>query len=141
MQSRDRLKARVLRAEYGCPGLEAVGARLGPPVSQGATGVERAPLIVEAVSQFVAYDGPYAAEVDRRIGVRIKVRCLEYRRREHDVAQRPVVGVDGLRGHIPAAFVDRPVAAAEQEGIFRRRGPKYVADQIIVTHDDRGIVA
>ena len=112
-----------------------------PPVAQRAVGVDLAALVVEAVRQFVADHAADRAVVDRRIGIRIEDRRLQDSGRKHDVAQRAVVGIVGLRRHAPVEAIDRPVQAADEERPVGRRGARDVADQIVVAHDDVRVVA
>ncbi len=120
MGALDRLITGILRAQpLGAP-LEGRGVRRRPPVAQLALGVELAALVIEAVGELVAYHPADGAVVDRRVGGRVEHRRLQDARREHDVAQRAVVGVVGLGRHPPVRAVDRPLQAADVEAPIPR---------------------
>ncbi len=100
-----------------------------------------APLIVEAVGHFVPDHAGDRAIIVGRIGCGIEDRRLKESGGEDDVAQRAVIGVVGLRGHLPVAAVDRPVAAAELEAPFVGGRTPDVADRIVALHHHRRIIA
>ena len=114
----------------------------GPPVVQVALAVVLRPLVVEAVTDLVTDDGPDAAVVERRVGVRVEERRLQDRGGEADlVGARVVVGVDVLRVHQPLVAVDRAAELAELpvglEGALPRRtlpsrSPRSMSDRRVV---------
>src|SRR6185369_2979194 len=128
------LVGRVLRPEHLGAGLEGGGVGGGPPVALAA-------LVVEAVGQLVTDHAADRAVVDRRVGVRVEDRRLQDAGREHDVDQRAVVGVVGLRGHAPVLAVYGPLGAFGVERPVRLGGAVDVADQVVVADQDRGVVA
>ena len=55
----------------------------------------------------------HGAIVDRRIGIGIEDRRLKNARGKHDVPQRTVVSVVGLRREQPVIAIHRPIAALD----------------------------
>ena len=77
-----------------------------PPVALVACLVKLASLVVEAVAHLVTDHGTYAAIVYSIVGLRIEERWLQDGSGEADLVGRGViVGVDGLRCHLPLALV------------------------------------
>ena len=97
----------VLRSQLVGQFLERGGIVGGPPVHHVSVLVEVASLVVEAVSHLVSDDNAYGAVVACVVGIGVEVGLLQYARGEADfVGRRVVVGVDRLRRHLPAVFVD-----------------------------------
>src|SRR5207253_3275859 len=86
--------------------LLGVGRR--PPVAQISLRIELAPLVVEAVGDFVPDHRAGAAEVNGIVHVGVKVRRLQNAGRKIDgVELGIVIGVDGGRSHGPLAAIYR----------------------------------
>ena len=73
------------------------------------------------------------AVVHRVVGGHVEERRLQDGGREDDlVADRVVVGVDGLRGHLPVLGIDRLADLAQLELETADRGADDVAEQVVV---------
>src|SRR2546421_9597238 len=88
----------------------------------------------------MADSGANGTEVHGNISIYVEVRSLQYRCREYYVAQKTVVGVEGLRRHAPVALVHWTVAAAAIEGPVCGRRTADVADEVIVEHNHARII-
>ena len=73
--------------------LKAGVVLLVPPVAQIAVAIELAPLVVEAVADFMADDGSNAAVVDRIIRLHVEKWRLQNGRGENDFVPRRLVDV------------------------------------------------
>ncbi len=78
-----------------------------PPVLQITGSIILATLIIETVSHLMTYHYTDSTIVERLVGLGVKERILEDTSREADfVGGRIVVGIHGLRSHVPLVSVD-----------------------------------
>src|SRR5438046_10631604 len=103
--------------------------------------MHRPALIGEAVGELVADDAAGAAVIDRRIGIRVKNRRLKNASREYDIAQTSIVSIVGLRRHTPITSVNRSSKTTCVKIPVEGRATFDVADEIVCTHNDIGILA
>src|SRR5205823_7746009 len=85
--ARQRFILRILLAQNLGARLESLCILRQPPIAQRPRGIDFAPLIVEAVGQFVPDNATGGAVVDRRIGIGIEDRRLQNSGGKNDVAQ------------------------------------------------------
>ena len=117
--------------EYLSVLLEVGGILLGPPVVEVAVLVVVAALVVETVGEFVSDDHSDGAVVGGIVSVELEERRLEDSCGEADfVGGGVVVGVDGLRRHLPFVAIDGLVDFAHIVGHIE-----------LVAADDVGVVA
>ena len=108
MHARQHLDFVILLAEHVGLGLEGLVVRVIPPAVHITLLVEEPALVVEAVGHLVADHHADGAIVDCVVSVGVEERRLEYGCREADfVGGRVVIGIDGLRGHMPFARIGR----------------------------------
>src|ERR1700733_7848893 len=132
----------VLACECRRPGSEPLMILLREPVAKVSLGVKLAALIVKTVADLVSDDDTDAAIVDGIVRAWIKEGRLQYRRRKHNfILLRIVIGVDGLRIHLPFIAIDRPPELGKRVLIVKHCGTLYVADEIVVLDAQRRIVA
>ena len=83
------------------------------------------------MADLVSDDDADAAIVHRIVRARIKERRLQNRRRkDYFILLRIIVGVDGLRIHLPFVAIDRPAQLRKRVLIVKLGGPQDVADEI-----------
>ena len=132
----------VLADERPCALSEGLPVLLGPPVADLSGAVEGGALVVEAVADLVADDSADARVVHGVVGMRVEEGRLKDRSGEDDlVHRRVVVGVDGLRRHVPLVAIHRLGQLAQGVGHV---GPLHAAHrgQHVPGDDlDGGVVA
>ncbi len=89
----------------------------------------------------MADDRADAAVVDRVVGVHVEEWRLQDRGGEHDLVHAGVVvGIHGLRRHVPLAAVDRAAELGDLAIVLDLVGAHHVADQIIGLHRQLRVV-
>src|SRR4051812_542057 len=120
------------------------GGRIGrqPPGAQDALGIGLGALIIESMAHLVANDAADRTIVDGSIGVWIKERRLQYRRREDNLIEsRGVVGIYLLRSHPPPITIGRQIDTLQFPVPFEKPGPDPIAESVISVHFKCGIIA
>ena len=97
-----------MRSQARSGGLKALQVRGCPPVSKATVGVEKRPLVIEAMTDLVADRGAGIAKIERRRTMRVKQGRLQNARRKiQRIHRRQIDRIDGLRGHDPFGTIDR----------------------------------
>ncbi len=143
VQARQRLVGVELRDHLLRGGVEARLVVLRPPAGEVALRVVLAALVVEAVGDLVADGaGRRVAVGDRIVDLRIgHARHGEDRRGQHDlVVRRVVVGVVGLRRHLPFGPVDGLAELRQVVLEAPARGGHHVGGVGLAADLQRGVV-
>jgi tetratricopeptide (TPR) repeat protein len=131
----------VLPDESCGPGLERRSVLFGPPVSEPAVAVDLGALVVEAVADLVADDRADRPVIGRVVATGVEERVLQDRRGEHDLVHSGVVvGVDGLRRHVPLVAVDRLADLGQLTPELEGLGGVNVGDQVRRVNPQGGVV-
>ena len=121
----------VLLHQRGGAFLELRVILLSPPALQLAVTVIAGTLIVKTVTNLVANNHADIAVVRRIVSVRVEVRRLQNRCREHDlIRRRHVVRVHGLRSHQPLRLIHRLTLAGNHPVSVKRTGTAQVLKQV-----------
>src|SRR5206468_7725653 len=113
-----------------------------PPVFQVAFGVELAPLVVEAVREFVANGSSGIAIVWRIVEFRIEQWRLKHAGRKIDVVHlRIVISIDRGRRHLPLPAIDRLTHLIDLTPTFKLRSARDVSSEIVAGDANRTVIA